>query len=221
MENVSLATTIVFVKETMPALSDLLFPALYRRKALALLLLTPDRGLHMREISRVTGSSPGTMAKELAQLERAGLLVKSRVGNQVHFSANKKHPVYPELSVLLKKTVGLADVLGAAVAPLASRIAAAFVFGSIARGTEHAASDVDVMIIGEITFAEALDALYPAQDVLQREINPKVFNRQEWRETLRSGSTFLREIIDKPKIFVIGSQHDLDLLGEPSQDRPA
>jgi predicted nucleotidyltransferase len=201
------------VKESTPSLSELLFPAQYRRKALALLLLWPDRGLHVREISRITRSSPGTMAKELDQLQRVGLLQKHRIGNQVRFSANQDHPVYPELSALLRKTVGLADVLATALAPLEDQIDIAFVFGSMARATEHAASDVDVAIIGAINFGAALNALYPAQETLQREINPKVFSADEWREKRRASSTFLQELVDKPKIFVIGTQDDLELLG--------
>ena len=193
--------------------ADLLFPAQYRRKALALLLLRPDEQFHAREIARVTGSSPGAMAKELDQLQRAGLLERTPMGNQARYSANRLHPVFPELSALLKKTVGLADVLSAALAPWAARIDVAFVFGSIARATEHAGSDVDVAIIGAIDFATVVDAIHPAQDLIHREINPKVFSAAEWREKHQSGSVFVRELIEKPKIFVIGGQHDLDLLG--------
>jgi predicted nucleotidyltransferase len=200
------------VKET-PTAADLLFPAQYRRKALALLLLRPDEPLHAREIARATGSSPGAMAKELDQLQRAGLLERTPVGNQARYSANRQHPVFPELSALLKKTVGLADVLSAALMPLASRIDVAFVFGSVARSTEHAGSDVDIAIIGEIDFASVIDAILPAQDVVHREINPKVFDPAEWRDKRASGSTFVRELIEKPKIFIIGGQHDLDALG--------
>lgn len=203
--------TIVSVKET--TVTDLLFPAQYRRKALALLLLKPNEQFHAREIARLSGASPGAMAKELDQLQRAGLLTRAAVGNQARYSANMQHPVFPELSALLKKTVGLADVLSAALMPLAEQIDVAFVFGSVARSTEHAASDVDIAIIGSISFATALDALIPAQDVIHREINPKVFGRLEWRDKHVSGSSFVGELIDKPKIFVIGGQRDLDILG--------
>ncbi len=201
------------MEETLVSVADLLFPAQYRRKALALLLLKPGEQLHAREIARVTGSSPGAMAKELDQLQRAGLLERTRAGNQARYSANRQHPVFPELSALLKKTIGLADVLSAALTPLATRIDVAFVPGSVARSTEHAGSDIDIAIIGAIDFSTVISAILPAQDVVHREINPKVFSPAEWRDKRASGSTFVRELIEKPKIFVIGGQHDLDALG--------
>lgn len=207
------------MSETSASISELLFPAQYRRKALSLLLLNPQRPLHVREIARLTGTSPGTMAKELDRLQRAGLLEKHRVGNQVLFNANETHPVYQELSGLLRKTVGLADVLVNALVLIADRVKVAFVFGSVARASEHATSDVDVMVIGEVELGDVLTALYPAQETLQREINPKVFSAAEWTSKLASGSTFLLEVLAKPKIFLIGAQDDLDALGKPKEDR--
>lgn len=209
------------MNETSTPLAELLFPAKYRRKALALLLLAPDRQLHVREIARVTGSSPGTMKKELDQLERAGLLKKRRVGNQVQFSANTDHPVFSDLAGLLTKSAGLADVLVNALAPVAHTVDIAFVFGSVARATERAASDVDVAIVGRIDFGDALNALHPAESVLQREINPTIYGRAEWAAQVASQSVFIQEILAKPKIFVIGTQHDLDQLGQPAEIRPA
>ena len=218
---VALEATIVSVKATPVSASDLLFPAQYRRRALALLFLSPERRLHVREISRLTDASPGTMAKELDQLNRAGLLVKHKVGNQVQFSANEQHPVFPELSGLLRKTIGLADVLADALASVADQIQVAFVFGSMARATEHAGSDIDIIAIGDIDFAGIVNALYPAQDALRREVNPKVFTAAEWQAKLASQSSFLVDVLKKPKIFLIGTQDDLCLLGQPREDRTA
>jgi len=131
-------------------LSDLLFPARTRRRALSVLLLQPGRSLHVREIARLVGAPAGTVVKELDRLHAAGLLMKQRVGNQVRFSADTRHPVYVELSGLLRKTVGLADVLKDALAPLSDRVHLAFVFGSMARGSEHAGSDIDVLVVGDV-----------------------------------------------------------------------
>lgn len=161
------------------------------------------------------------MGKELDQLHRAGLLVKHEVGNQVQFSVNQTHPVFPELSGLLRKTVGLADVLAAALAGVADRIQVAYIFGSMARATEHAGSDIDIIAIGSLDFAEAVSALYPAQQTLRREINPKVFTAVEWQDRLSSRSSFVLDVLNKPKIFLIGTQHDLDALGQPGEDRAA
>lgn len=213
--------TLVAVKATDDSLTHLLFPAQNRRKALSLLLLHPDRPLHVREIARLTGSPAGTMVKELDRLHRAGLLQRIRVGNQVHFAANENSPVFSELSSLLKKTVGLADVLADALAPLRPQIRFAFVFGSVARGTEREASDVDLVIVGDAEFGAIVNALYPAQAGLGREINPKVFTEDEWAERLLAPSAFIKDILSKPKIFLFGTADDLHAPGKPRQGSQA
>ena len=213
--------TIVAVKATPQSASDLLFPLQYRGKALALLLLQPQRRLHVREIARLTGTVAGTMNKELDRLQRAGLLEKHRVGNQLQFCANPQHPVFPELSALLRKTIGLADVLTLALTPLADRIAVAFVFGSIAKSSDTAASDVDVIIIGGGDFGEVVNLLYDAQKTLQREINPKVFSVADWQIKVTANSSFMANVMAKPKLFLIGTQRELDQLAQPGQNRSA
>ena len=192
-----------------PSASSLLFPAAYRRQVLSLLLLHPERSLHVREIARLTGTTAGTLNKELTRLHEAGLLDRERVGNQVQYSANRSHPIYSELAAILRKTVGLADVLIEALTPFAHDIDVAFVFGSIARGTENTGSDVDLLIIGDAEFGSVVDALHPAQQQLGREINPKVFRRSEWNGKLRSKDSFVSEIIRQPKIFLIGTEDEL------------
>lgn len=202
-------------------LADLLFPAQNRRKALVLLLLHPDRSLHVREIARLSGAPAGTMLKELDRLHATDLLKKRRVGNQVQFSANTEHPVFAEITALLRKTVGLADVLSDALAPLAARIRFAFVFGSIARGSERAGSDVDILVVGDVDFASVVDALYGTQEALQREINPKVMSHDEWVLRRQEGSSFVTDLLAKPKIFLIGGDDDLSAPAQPGQDRAA
>ena len=195
--------------------SALLFPASYRRQVLSLLLLHPERKLHVREIARLTRTTAGTLNKELTRLHEAGLLNRERVGNQLQYSANRSHQIYPELAGILRKTVGLADVLVEALAPLARDVKVAFVFGSIARGTETAGSDADLLLIGTLDFGSVVDALHPAQQQLGREINPKVFSVREWKAKLRSKDSFVREIMAQPKIFLIGSEDELAELGRP------
>ena len=186
-----------------------------------MLLLQPQRRLHVREIARLTGTVAGTMNKELDRLQRAGLLEKHRVGNQLQFCANLQHPVYPELSALLRKTIGLADELTLALMPVADRITVAFVFGSVARSSDTAASDVDVIIIGSVDFSEAVNLLYETQTTLHREVNPKIFSGKEWQAKLEAKSSFVLDVVSKPKLFLIGAQCDLDQLAESGQDRPA
>ncbi len=193
--------------------SSLLLPAGYRRQVLSLLLLHPERSLHVREIAGLTRTTAGTLNKELMRLHEAGLLNRERVGNQAQYSANRSHQIYPDLAGILRKTVGLADVLIEALTPLAHDVKVAFVFGSMARGTETTSSDVDLLIIGAADFGSFVDALHPAQQQLGREINPKVFSVREWKAKLRSKDSFISEIVPQPKIFLIGSDDALAELG--------
>lgn len=197
------------MKETKFTLADLLFPARSRRQILSALLLNPDRSLHVREIARQAGAPPGAISKELAQLRQVGLVSGTRVGNQMQYRADTAHPVFADLASLLRKTVGLADPLREALLPLRDHIRSAFVFGSTARGQERSGSDIDVMVIGDAAFGTIVDALYPVQQTLQREINPMVFGVDEWRAKQTDGSTFISELLDKPKIFLIGGPDDI------------
>lgn len=190
--------------KTKAALSDLLFPNQYRRKVLGLLLMRPEQQIHLRELARVIGAAPGTLKKELDALCEAGLLRAERVGNQVRFCANTAHPVFPELQALIRKTIGLADALRLSLAPLAGRIDAAFVFGSMASGTESAGSDIDLMVVGDAGFAEVVDATYEAQAALGREINPKVMSASEWQAKKAERNAFLQDVLNKPRIMLIG-----------------
>ncbi len=190
--------------KTKAALSDLLFPNQYRRKVLGLLLMRPEQQIHLRELARVIGAAPGTLKKELDALCEAGLLRAERVGNQVRFCANTAHPVFPELQALIRKTIGLADALRLSLAPLAGRIDAAFVFGSMASGTESAGSDIDLMVVGDAGFAEIVDVTYAAQATLGREINPKVMSASEWQAKKAERNAFLQDVLNKPRIMLIG-----------------
>ena len=181
----------------------------YRRRVLGLLLLHPERKYHVREIARLTGTVPGTLHKELTRLAEAGILVKEPVGNQVQYAANRDCPIFEELASILRKTSGIADVLAEALAPLAERIDTAFVFGSVASGKETTGSDVDVLVIGDVTFAEVVKALDPAQEILGREINPKVYDRREWKQMQKRKDAFVKDIMTKPRLQVMGKGLEL------------
>lgn len=190
--------------KTESGLSDLLFPNQYRRRVLGLLLMRPEQQIHLRELARAIGAAPGTLKKELDALCDAGLLRAERVGNQVRFCANTAHPVFPELQALIRKTIGLADALRLSLAPLVDRIDAAFIFGSMASGTERAGSDIDLMVVGDAGFAEIVDATYEAQAALGREINPKVMSASEWQAKKAERNAFLQDVLNKPRIMLIG-----------------
>jgi len=191
------------------SITELLFPNQYRRKVLAFLMLNPHLSVHLRELARLTGASPGTLKKELDSLVGAGLLNREKSGNQIKFSANVDHPVYATLSELIRKTAGLHDVLAGALQPLVDQLEVVFVFGSVAQATESSASDIDLLVIGDVTFGQIIDALYEAQTILGREVNPKVMSRQEWVRKRQEANAFVSDIVSKPKIFIVGSDDDL------------
>ena len=191
-------------------LASLLFPE-YRRRVLGLLFLRPEEALHGREVARRTGLSAGTITRELTKLAEAGLLRREKRGNQRVYSANISGPIFAELSSILRKTSGLGDVLCTALAPLAGRVKLAFVFGSVARGEEAAGSDVDVLLVGDVGFRDVVDALHPSQAALGREVNPKVFGVDEFATKART-EPFLLDVLSRPKIFLMGTAHDLEEL---------
>lgn len=188
-------------------LADLLFKE-YRRRVLGLLLLHPERAYHVREIARLTGTVAGTLHKELSKLADAGLLVKMAQGNQVAYQANRNNLIFEELASILRKTSGIANVLAEALAPLAPQIDFALVFGSVASGKARVDSDIDVLIVANASFSEIVKVLYPAQQQLRREINPKLYLPEEWRLALAEGSAFVRELLEKPSIKIIGDMDD-------------
>jgi DNA-binding transcriptional ArsR family regulator len=192
------------------SLASILFPE-YRRRVLALLLLRPEEALHGREIARRTGLPAGTITRELTRLAQAGLLKREKRGNQQVYSAETGASIFTEVASILRKTSGLADVLVEALAPLAPALRVAFVFGSMAQGRETAGSDIDVMLIGDVGFGQAVEALHPAQSVLGREVNAQVFSEAEFRAKALT-EPFLVDALAKPKLFLIGNEHDLEEL---------
>ncbi|MCY1529626.1 hypothetical protein D9M68_647830 [compost metagenome] len=188
-------------------LLDTLF-GLQRQRVLSWLLLHPEQALHVRELARLTGTHPGSLHRELARLAEVGLLLRSQQGNQVLYQANRQCPVFEELAGLFRKTSGVVDVLRAALTPLATLIDFAFVFGSMARGEEHAHSDVDVMVIGSAGFVDLVRALNPCQEQLGREVNPVLYGTEEFRRKLAEGDPFIRELINRPRLFIQGVEDD-------------
>lgn len=188
-------------------LASLLFGE-YRQRALGLLLLNPDASFHVRELARLTGTSAGTLHKELTKLTTGGILQRKKIGNQVHYSANLNCPIFDELASILRKTSGLADVLAKALIGLENKIEFAFVFGSVARGDQETHSDVDVMLIGSLNFSDAVQALHSTQSVLQREINPVVYSQEEFSRRIKNNDSFIKEVLAKPKLFILGEENE-------------
>jgi len=192
----------------------------YRRRVLGLLLLHPGESYHVREIARLTATIAGTLHKELATLAKAGILSVQPRGNQKLYTANCNCPVYEELASILRKTSGMVDVLAAALLPLAEQIESACIFGSVAQGRETTHSDVDILLIGAASFADIAKAIYPCHEALGREVNPKVYGNAEWAEMVHKNEGFVREILAKPKMFIIGGNEEFEKVGrnQPAGD---
>ena len=182
----------------------------YRRRVLGLLLLHPDERYHVREIARLTNTTAGTLHRELSKLAKANVLLRELSGNQVYYQANRNFPIYTEIASILKKTSGLVDVLFDSLAPLSDKIEVAFIFGSVAKGTEHLGSDLDILIIGDIDFTEIVTVLYAAQSSLGREINPKVYSREQWKTCLQKQDIFIQEVLKNPKLFIMGTESGIE-----------
>jgi len=180
-----------------------------RQRVLAAFFGDPSRRLYVRQVERLAGTGLGSVQRELARLTAAGLLVREREGRQTYYRANPACPVFGELRDLMRKTAGAADVVRAALAPLQDRIRAAAIFGSFADGTERAASDVDLLVIGDTSFGEVVDVLRIAEEGLARPINPVVYTVEQYLNRRDSSSHFVSSLDDRAKIFVIG---DADVL---------
>jgi predicted nucleotidyltransferase len=193
-------------------LVELLFGR-YRRRVLALLLLHPDRSFYVREIARFTAVPAGSLHRELTSLAEAGLLTREPSGNQVRYRADRACAIFDELASIFRKTAGLADILGEALAPLGDAVRAAFVFGSVAQGKERPTSDVDVMVLGSASFEQVVEAMAIAADRLRREVNPVVMTPQAYRTKLKARDRFVTRVAREPKIMIAG---DMRELGEPA-----
>jgi predicted nucleotidyltransferase len=193
--------------------ANLLFGSV-RREVLSLLLGRPDNRFYFRELLRAVGRGSGAVQRELQQLVHAGLVIREAEGNQVYFSANRQAQIFNELRAIIEKTAGAADVLRGTLAPFVSkeRIECAFVYGSVAAGKQTAKSDIDLLVIGDVSLADLVPALRQAEGKLGREVNVSVYPAPEFRKKLRQGSAFLKRVVKGSKLFVTGDERELERL---------
>lgn len=194
-------------------LIEWLFPRV-RREVLVLLLINPQDRWHLRDIQRKTGCSVNTVRRELTGLVQMEIVQQFKDGNRVYYQANTQNPIFPDLAGICRKTAGAVNLLKQAIEPLASKIDAAFIYGSFAKHTARSQSDIDVMVIGSCSFAEIIEAISPVQEQLSREINPSVYAAQEFREKAALGQHFISTVLKEPKLFIIGDDNDLKGLGK-------
>jgi len=189
-------------------LADALFTPVQQR-VLGLLFGQPQRRFQSGELIRLAASGTGAVHRLLTRLARAGLVTVEQVGNQKFYQANPASPVFAELHGLMVKTAGLVVPLRMALAPLAGRIRAAFVYGSIAQGSDTAASDIDLMVIADgLDYADVFSALQPVEAQLGRTLSPNVMTRAEWRRK-RGERGFVARVAGRPRLFLIGSDDAL------------
>ena len=183
-----------------------------RQRVLAVLFGNPGRSFYANEVIALAQSGTGAVQRELATLSEAGLLTVRRQGNQKHYQANAEAPIFTELRGLVLKTMGLADVLRVALAPLAPQITLAFVYGSVAKQQDTAASDIDVMIVSDaLGYADVFDALESATAMLGRKVNPTLYTPAEVAKRTSQDNAFVTRVLQQPKIWLLGSEEQLNV----------
>lgn len=193
------------------SLSNALFSKVQQR-VLALIFGHPERSFYTSEIMRNVRSGTGAVERELSRLQRSGLVSVERIGNQKHYRANRQSPIFAELQSLVIKTVAVTEPLRKSLEPCADKIKTAFVYGSVAKGTDTARSDIDLMVIGdELNYSELYAALQNVEDALGRKVSPTFLSPKDWRRKASQKGSFISKVNALPKIFVFGSEKDLEL----------
>ena len=180
-----------------------------RQGILAAMLVRPEKAWYVSELARRMGVPSSSLQRELHDLSEVGILKTHRQGHMVYYQANTDSPVFPDLRGLLLKTAGLVDVLADALKPLAARLRTAFVYGSIAAGSEQSDSDIDLMVVGPVSPPELALPLRRARELLGREINPTVYTPVEFDKKQAANDPFLKQVLDKPKLFVLANKDEL------------
>ena len=188
-----------------------------RQRILALLFGHPGERFYQRRIIKAAGLGSGTVQRDLERLSRSGVITRSVEGRQVYFQANRQCPIFSELHGIVRKTFGVAQALKEALASIADRICVAFIFGSVAMGTETSMSDVDVLIVGDnLSLSEVVSAIAEAQHELGREINPSLYPTREFCRKLAEGQHFISNVVAGQKMFLIGDERELNRLAQNS-----
>jgi predicted nucleotidyltransferase len=191
------------------SLADALFTGTQQR-VLGLLFGQPARSYYATELISLAGGGSGAVQRELARLARSGLVTVRPVGNQKHYQANPDSPLFTELCGILQKTVGLAEPLRDALQPLAAQIRAAFVFGSVAKRQDVAASDIDLMVVSDaLNYGDLFAAVEAAGARLGRAVNPTILSGKDLAKRVKDDNAFVTRVLAQPKIWLIGGEDDL------------
>jgi predicted nucleotidyltransferase/predicted transcriptional regulator len=203
------------------SLADALFTSTQQR-VLGLLFGQTERSFFANELISRTGSGSGAVQRELKRLASSGLVTVQRIGNQKHYQANSESPVFDELRRLVVKTVAMVDPIRRALEPLAERIELALLYGSVAKGTDTAASDIDILIVAEdLTLEDLYSALTPVEKSLQRSINPTLYTPKEFRDRKASGNAFIARVLSGEHVVLMGDTNESSTVGQSRRDRKA
>jgi predicted nucleotidyltransferase len=191
------------------SLGDALFSKT-QRQIMSLLFGNPDKSYYANEIVRFAGVGIGGVQRELEKLSKVGLLTIEHIGNQKHYQANKKSPIFDELRGIVQKTFGVADVLRNVLSEYRNIVKAAFIYGSIAKGTDKSGSDIDVMIISDqLSYPEVLNSFSVIENKLGRTINPTIYKTEEFQKKITTDNSFVTRVMNQSKIFLVGSEDDI------------
>jgi predicted nucleotidyltransferase len=189
---------------------DALFSGV-RRELLGVILLHPQKSWYLNQLVRHLGAAPSHLHRELHSLVEAGILTRRVEGRQTYFEANPSCPFLPELTGLLRKMIGAPAALADALRSVISKIRCAFIYGSVARGSEEEKSDIDLMVVGEVSVSDLLPGLRRAERTLGRPVNPTIYPENELARKFNEGHHFIRSVLKDPaKIFIIGSESVLE-----------
>ena len=189
-------------------LSDALFSNTQQR-VLAFLFGQPERSFFATELIGLAGGGSGAVQRELKRLEESGLVTVTPLGNRKHYQANPASPIFAELCGIVQKTVGLAEPLRAALVPFAKKISAAFVYGSVAKRSDTAHSDIDLMVVSDtLEYADLYAALEQAATALGRTINPTIYTRQELSKRVKQKNAFVVRVLEQPRVWLLGDERE-------------
>jgi len=205
------------------SISDVLFSG-GQQRVLGLLFGQPDRSFYANEIERLGMTGRGALERELKRMTASGLVTMTVIGRQKHYQANRNSPIFQELRGITLKTFGLSDVLRAALSKFANAIRFAFIYGSVAKGTDTATSDIDVMVVAEgLSYSELFEALTKAEETLGRKVSPTIYSTDDFLKKIQGENHFVIRVLDQPKIFLLGNEDVLrsGTTPESAEDRQA
>jgi len=196
---------------------NLLYGGLFgktRQAVLALLYGRADSSFYTKQILDAVKIGRGTVQRELKNLTDTGIIIREVQGRQVYYRANARCPIFDELKSIVRKTFGVADVIRQSLATNADKIRVAFIFGSVAKSTDDRRSDIDLMVVGKISFGDVVSLLTPAEQKLAREVNLVVYPIAEFKKKVKEDHHFVKTVLEYEKIFVIGDEDELRKLAE-------